>query len=76
MSEPIEQQWLTVAQVAALFQVHDETVRRWIRDGQVPVLNLGKKAGYRMRPQDLDQFIAQRFGAVGKPAASGLSRRR
>ena len=69
MSEPAEREWLTVAQVAALLQVHEETVRRWIREGQLPVLDLGKKAGYRVRPTDLDAFLAERYGPVGKDAA-------
>lgn len=69
MSERNEQEWRTVAQVAELFQVHEETVRRWIRDGQLPVLDLGKKAGYRLRPADLDAFIAARYGPLGKDAA-------
>ena len=69
MSEQPERDWLTVAQVAAWLQVHEETVRRWIREGHLPVLNLGKKAGYRLRPADLDAFIAARYGPVGKDAA-------
>lgn len=69
MSDHDEREWRTVAQVAGLFQVHEETVRRWIRDGQLPVLDLGKKAGYRIRPEDLDAFIAARYGPVGKDAA-------
>ena len=69
MTEQPERDWLTVAQVAERLQVHEETVRRWIRDGQMPVLDLGKKAGYRVRTADLDTFIAGRFGHVGKDAA-------
>jgi excisionase family DNA binding protein len=69
MTEQPKRDWLTVAQVAERLQVHEETVRRWIRDDQIPVLNLGKKAGYRVRPADLDTFIAGRYGTVGKDAA-------
>ncbi len=47
MTEPADKEWLTVAQVAERLQLHEETIRRWIRDGQIPVLDLGKKAGYR-----------------------------
>lgn len=35
---------LTVAQVARLFQVHDRTVRRWIRRGQINSIDLGTRA--------------------------------
>jgi excisionase family DNA binding protein len=66
LSEGADRDWLTVAQVAQRLQLHEETIRRWIRDGQFPVLDLGKKAGYRIRPADLDTFIAERYGLVGK----------
>ena len=69
MSEQPDREWLTVAQVAELLQVHEETVRRWIREGHLPVLDLGKKAGYRVRIADLDAYIAERYGSVGKDAA-------
>lgn len=65
--EPDE--WLTVQQVAERLQVHEETVRRWIRDGALPVLDLGKKAGYRISEDDLAAYIAARYGLVGKDAA-------
>ena len=68
MSEEPERDWLTVAQVAERLQVHEETVRRWIRERQLPVLDLGKRAGYRMRPADLDAFIADRYGLVKNAA--------
>jgi excisionase family DNA binding protein len=56
-------QWLTVQEVAAMLKVNEETVRRWIRSGELPVLDLGgPKTGYRIRRADLDQFIAARYG--------------
>ena len=66
-SDPVE--WWTVQQVAALLQVHEETVRRWVRERGLPVLDLGLKAGYRIRRTDLDAYIAERYGPVGKDAA-------
>jgi excisionase family DNA binding protein len=64
------QEWLTVDQVAQRFQVDEETVRRWIRKGDLPVLTLGAaRAGYRIRAEDLEQFVAERYGRVGKAAA-------
>lgn len=65
-----EQEWLTVAQVAKLLVVTEETIRRWIRAGEIPVLELpSRKAGYRIRKSDLDRFIAQRYGPLEKAAA-------
>ncbi len=61
--------WLTVAEVASRLQVSTETVRRWIRAGELPVLDLGGKAGYRIREDVLEEFIARRYGPVVKTAA-------
>lgn len=70
MDEPEGVEWLTVQQVAARFQVHEETVRRWIRDGELPVLDLGGKRGeYRVKLEDLAAFIDRRYGTMGKLAA-------
>jgi excisionase family DNA binding protein len=51
---------LTVAQVAATLQVDDDTVRRWLRAGQLLGTNLGSRAGYRVRQSDLDAFLDAR----------------
>ena len=59
-----EDRWLTVAQIAEQLGVHEQTVRRWLRAGTLPGRNLGGKAGYRVRAQDVDRFMAQ----GGKPA--------
>lgn len=62
--------WLTVEDVATRLQVSQETVRRWIRAGQLAVLDLGgPKAGYRIREDALEAFVDERYGPVGKPAA-------
>lgn len=58
-------QWFTVGDVASLLQVTEETVRRWIRGGDLPALHLGgARAGYRVYPSDLDRFIQHRLGRV------------
>ena len=56
-----EEQWLTVEEIALRLQVHIETVRRWIRSGQLPGLALGRRAGYRVKPADLDEFLEKRY---------------
>lgn len=62
--------WLTTAEVAERLRVTEDTVRRWVRNGNLPVLNLGgSRAGYRIRESDLDAFIAERYGPLGKDAA-------
>lgn len=59
-----EEKWYTVEQVATLLQVHENTVRRWLRAGELAAMNLGGKAGYRIRGADLDGFIAGRYGTA------------
>lgn len=70
MTEHGQGSWLTVEDVAKRLQVSAETVRRWIRAGQLPVLDLGgPKAGYRIKEDDLNAFLAARYGRMGKLAA-------
>jgi excisionase family DNA binding protein len=61
--------WLTVRDIATHLKVSEETVRRWIRDRELPALTLGKKAGFRIRPADLETFITARYGLGSKEAA-------
>jgi excisionase family DNA binding protein len=51
--------WLTVAQIADELQVHQETVRRWLRDGRLEGKNFGGKSGYRIRQEDLEKFLEE-----------------
>jgi excisionase family DNA binding protein len=70
MQEESQREWLTVDEVAEMFRVNIETVRRWIRAGDLPALNLGgPRSGYRIKRADLDSFIAARYGSMGKAAA-------
>jgi excisionase family DNA binding protein len=55
---------LTVQQICDQLQVSDQTVRRWIKAGELPATNLGGKAGYRVRSADLAAFLEQRAGKV------------
>lgn len=60
-----DEAWLTVSQIAERFQISQETVRRWVRTGQLPVLDLGgAKAGYRVREADLEAFVDARYGPL------------
>ena len=54
--------WYTVQQVAERLQVNPVTVLRWIRQGELPYLDLGgRKAGYRVRAEDLEAWELARF---------------
>ena len=49
---------LTVRQVADQIQVNPETLRNWIRTGELDALDIG--GVYRISRADLDDFIQRR----------------
>jgi excisionase family DNA binding protein len=68
----INGQWLTVQQIAEALQVDGQTVRRWLRSGELRGVLLSDKAGWRVRPEDLEGFLRSKGwepGDAGKAAA-------
>jgi excisionase family DNA binding protein len=55
--------FLTVAEVAAQLRVSTMTVYRLIRSGELTAARIGKS--YRLRPADLDAFLAERVVEAG-----------
>ena len=55
--------FLTVAEVAEQLRVSTMTVYRLIHSGDLAAARIGKS--YRLRPADLDAFLAQRFIKAG-----------
>jgi len=56
---------LTVFEVAQYFRVEPESVRRWLREGKLLGINLGRGPGWRIRLGDLEAFIAARHTTAG-----------
>lgn len=54
----------TVKEVADLLKVSEVTVRRWIKDGELRAIDVGK--GWRIGCDDLDAFLD---GHATRPAA-------
>lgn len=46
---------LTIKDAAAICQVSEKTIRRWIEAKELPAAKLG--AQWRIRPKDFDLFI-------------------
>ncbi len=63
----VDERWYTIAEIVDMLQVHEQTVRRWIRNGELPAVMLGRKAGYRIKASDLTAFLDER--TEGKDAA-------
>ena len=66
-----EERWLTVQKVADRLDVSEQTVRRWLRSGELPGVLIADRAGYRIRPRDLDGFLRSRGWA---PFTDGRTR--
>lgn len=47
-----------VKDVAEYFDVHVNTVRNWIKKGDLPAVKVGKS--YRIQEEELKQFIEER----------------
>lgn len=48
--------YYTTKEVAEMLKVHNESVRRWIRQGDLPAVKLGGKY-IRISSNDLQEFI-------------------
>ncbi len=68
--EPEEDSFLTVADVAELLKLNQQTVRNWIDQGSLPALKVGRRV--RIRRSDLDRVLEQgRTTSVAAPRTSG-----
>jgi excisionase family DNA binding protein len=54
----------TLEEVAQQLGVNVETVRRWARNGEIEVIDLGGRAGYRVSESALDKFIRTRIKPI------------
>jgi len=60
----LREPYLTVREVAELLKVGETTVRRWIKEGEMRAIDIGK--GWRIGADDLDAFLE---GHATRPAA-------
>jgi excisionase family DNA binding protein len=65
----LEREILTVEQAADYLQVHKITVYRYIREGLLPAVKLGKM--YRLFSRDVEAFLAAMRHHPGGEAAGG-----
>ena len=60
---------LTVSEVTELLGVHRDTVYRWVKDGDIPALNVGaKKTILRFPPKELATWLRERQTCFHGPA--------
>lgn len=53
----IEDTWFTVEEIAKRLKVTEETVRRWLRSGDLVGQNFGGRTGYRIRETEVNAFL-------------------
>jgi excisionase family DNA binding protein len=58
----IEDNWYTVEEIAERLKVTDQTVRRWLKSGELRGHNFSGRTGYRIREADVNAFLEQRMG--------------
>jgi len=44
--------WVTITEVASHFQVHEMTIRRWIKDREMPSQKIGKAWRFKLSEAD------------------------
>jgi len=65
-----EERWYTVEEIVDTLRVHEQTVRRWLKQGELHGVLLGRKAGWRIRASEFERFLAERDTAqTGKAVA-------
>jgi excisionase family DNA binding protein len=64
-NEP-EDSFLTVAEVAGILKLNQQTVRNWIDQGSLPALRVGRRV--RIKRSDFERVLAQSYtGGTGSP---------
>ncbi|HWC85819.1 MAG TPA: helix-turn-helix domain-containing protein [Solirubrobacteraceae bacterium] len=71
--DQVDEYYLTVAEVAELLRLNQQTVRNWIDQGSLPALRVGRRV--RIKRSDLDRLLSEgyRAGSQGVAADSGPS---
>ena len=61
----LEDPFLTVAEVAEMLKLNQQTVRNWIDQGSLPAFRVGRRV--RIRRSDLDRVLAEGYRAGNRP---------
>jgi excisionase family DNA binding protein len=64
----LEDTFLTVAEVAEMLKLNQQTVRNWIDQGSLPALRVGRRV--RIRRSDLERVLEQGSTTIGRATAA------
>jgi excisionase family DNA binding protein len=60
MTALTERRLYTVKEVADQLRVHEETIRRWLRDGKITGIRMGgSRSGYRISEDEVERVRRQ-----------------
>ena len=63
----LDESFLTVAEVAEMLKLNQQTVRNWIDQGSLPALRVGRRV--RIKRSDLTRVLDEGYSAGGAAAA-------
>jgi len=66
-----EESFLTVAEVAGMLKLNQQTVRNWIDQGSLPALRVGRRV--RIKRSDFERVLAESYTARAGAQDSGPS---
>ena len=66
-----EDSFLTVAEVAEMLKLNQQTVRNWIDQGSLPALRVGRRV--RIKRSDFEQVLARSYTGGAGDADAGPS---
>ena len=64
----------TVNEIASMYSINKETVRRWLRSGKLKGKFINKKEGYLIKEKDLQKFMTD-FSKYDLPSSEALNKR-
>jgi excisionase family DNA binding protein len=64
-------EFMTVAEVAAILKLNQQTVRNWIDAGKLPALRVGRRV--RIRRSDFDRLLEESYTGPPNTAEPGGS---
>ncbi len=60
MTDPSDETYLTVAEVAAILKLNQQTIRNWIDAGQLPAIRVGQRR-VRIKRSDFDRLVQRGY---------------
>jgi excisionase family DNA binding protein len=69
----VEESYLTVAEVAEVLKLNQQTVRNWIDQGTLPALRVGRRV--RIKRSDFERILSEAYhaGSAQAPQDAGPS---